>query len=52
MRSYLFSQVTGLFEPLGVTNYAERRDIGELESVSTSQALPAQPDADDDGADG
>lgn len=27
-------------------------DIGEVESVSASQALPAQPDADDDRADG
>jgi sec-independent protein translocase protein TatC len=28
------------------------QDIGEVESVSPSQALPAQPDADDDRADG
>ncbi|MFE7234725.1 twin-arginine translocase subunit TatC [Streptomyces sp. NPDC002405] len=28
------------------------QDIGEVESVSASQALPAQPDADDDRADG
>lgn len=37
MRSYLFSQVTGLLEPLGVTNYAERRSYGSF-VLSASRA--------------